>query len=89
MTLEDFFRKHDFSADVDADALLAEFDRQMDEGLAAGAQARDEVPERAPPGLADDVADAEDSHTGGFYPNAPAAATGPETKAGRESCRIK
>ena len=35
MTPEEFFRKHDFSADVDAGALLAEFDRQMDEGLAA------------------------------------------------------
>ena len=35
MTIEEFFRKHDFSADVDAGALLAEFDRQMDEGLAA------------------------------------------------------
>ena len=35
MNLEAFFRKHDFSADVDAGALLAEFDRQMDEGLAA------------------------------------------------------
>ena len=30
MNLEAFFRKHDFSAGVDAGALLAEFDRQMD-----------------------------------------------------------
>ena len=37
MNLEAFFRKHDFSADVDAGALLAEFDRQMDEGLAGRA----------------------------------------------------
>lgn len=30
----DFFSRHRFSASVDADALLAEFDRQMDDGLA-------------------------------------------------------
>ena len=35
MTLDEFFSKHGFSAAVDADALLAEFDRQMDAGLAA------------------------------------------------------
>ena len=34
MTVTEFFRKHDFSAAVDAEALLAEFDRQMDDGLA-------------------------------------------------------
>lgn len=34
MTIPEFFRKHDFSAAVDADALLAEFDRQMEDGLA-------------------------------------------------------
>ena len=34
MTIEAFFRKHDFSASVDTEALLAEFDRPMDEGLA-------------------------------------------------------
>ena len=34
MTIPEFFATHDFSAAVDADALLAEFDRQMDEGLA-------------------------------------------------------
>ena len=34
MTIPEFFAKHRFAADVDADALLAEFGRQMDAGLA-------------------------------------------------------
>ena len=34
MTISDFFAKHDFCAAPDADALLAEFDRQMEAGLA-------------------------------------------------------
>ena len=34
MTVAEFFRKHDFTAAVDAEALLAEFDRQMEDGLA-------------------------------------------------------
>ncbi len=34
MTIPEFFAKHGFSAAADADALLAEFDRQMDDGLA-------------------------------------------------------
>ena len=34
MTTAEFFRKHEFSPDVDADALLSAFDRQMEDGLA-------------------------------------------------------
>lgn len=34
MTVSELFQKYDFSATFDVDALLAEFDRQMDEGLA-------------------------------------------------------
>ena len=34
MNIPEFFEKHDFSAAVDTDAVLAGFDRQMDEGLA-------------------------------------------------------
>ena len=34
MKTADFFAKNAFSADVDVEALLTEFDRQMDAGLA-------------------------------------------------------
>lgn len=34
MIIPEFFEKHDFSAAVDTDAVLAGFDRQMDDGLA-------------------------------------------------------
>ena len=44
MTIPEFFRKHGFSAAVDADALLAEFDRQMDEGLAGRASSLSMIP---------------------------------------------